>query len=424
MKRIVAFLLVVLVSAGVMGFTSPGLIKDIRLGLDLKGGFEILYEAQPLEEGGKITKESLLQTAKVLEKRANAQGTSEPEILPEGNKRIRVKIAGITDEEKVKAIMKEPADLQFRSADGCKADPKTAKDPKDVYCKVELRGNDFVTNGAEITYTQLREPQIAIKVKDKKKFAEISQRLLGKNMAIFFNGEMLSDPVVNGVFTDGNAVISGNYTNESAAELRDQINLGALPLKLTEKYSQSVAATLGQLSLQKTMLASGIGCAIILLFMIVFYRVPGIIASFTLVTFTWLLLLVFKLADVTLTLPGIAAFVLGIGMAVDANIITYERVKEELRSGKSIMSSFRAGSKVSLRTIIDSHVTTLLAGIVMFYLGTGSVKGFALILIMTILVSLLTNVVFSRFLMDLLVKGNAVNKPGYFGVKESEIRDL
>jgi SecD/SecF fusion protein len=136
------------------------------------------------------------------------------------------------------------------------------------------------------------------------------------------------------------------------------------------------------------------------------------------------LLLIFKLGAITLTLPGIAAFVLGIGMAVDANIITYERVKEELRSGKSIMSAFKAGSRTSLRTIIDSHVTTLIAAAVLFALGTGTVKGFALILIMTIITSLLTNVVFSRFLMDLLIKDRFVKKLGYFGVKESEVREL
>jgi len=421
MKRVVAFWLIVVVSAGVMAWTTPGLLKDIRLGLDLKGGFEILYQAQPLDANGKVTKETLLQTAKSLEKRANALGTSEPEIYPEGTDRIRVKIAGIKNEEEVREIMKKPADLTFRSAEGAKADAKT---DLEKYPKIELRGDDFVENGAELTYSQLREPQIAIKIKDKKKFQEISQRLLGKNLAIFLDERLLSDPVVNGVFTDGTAVISGSYTIEEAKEMRDTINLGALPLKLVEKYSNSVEATLGQKSLNATMIASLIGCGIILLFMLVFYRLPGAIACFTLITFTWLLLLVFKLADITLTLPGIAAFVLGIGMAVDANIITYERVKEELRSGKSILSSFKAGSKTSLRTIIDSHVTTLIAAAVLFALGTGTVKGFALILILTIITSLLTNVVFSRFLMDLLLKDRVGHKLGYFGVKESEVREL
>jgi len=421
MKRVVAFWLIVVVSAGVMAWTTPGLLKDIRLGLDLKGGFEILYQAQPLDANGKVTKEALLQTAKSLEKRANALGTSEPEIYPEGTDRIRVKIAGIKNEEEVREIMKKPADLTFRSAEGGKADAKT---DLEKYPKIELRGDDFVENGAEMTYSQLREPQIAIKIKDKKKFQEISQRLLGKNLAIFLDDRLLSDPVVNGVFTDGTAVISGSYSVEEAKEMRDTINLGALPLKLNEKYSNSVEATLGQKSLNATMIASLIGCGIILLFMLVFYRLPGAIACFTLISFTWLLLLVFKLANITLTLPGIAAFVLGIGMAVDANIITYERVKEELRSGKSILSSFKAGSRTSLRTIIDSHVTTMIAAAVLFALGTGTVKGFALILILTIITSLLTNVVFSRFLMDLLLKDGVGHKLGYFGVKEREVRDL
>ncbi|CAH0119095.1 MULTISPECIES: protein translocase subunit SecD [unclassified Paenibacillus] len=416
MKRILAFLLIVVVSIGVMAWTSPELVKSIRLGLDLKGGFEILYEAEPLEQGGTVTKESLHQTAKSLAKRADALGTTEPEITPEGTKRIRVKIAGITDEAKVRDIMKKPAELTFRSADGCK--------PEEGYCKVELRGNEFVENGAELVYDQLHNPEVAIKVKDKKKWEEISSRLIGKQLAIYLDDRLLSDPVVNGVFTDGNAVISGSYTNEEARELRDTINLGALPLKLTEKYTQSVGATLGQMSLQQTVFAGLIGSAAVVLFMLIFYRLPGTIAIFTLLMHTWLMLLLFYWGGFTLTLPGIAAFVLGVGMAVDANIITSERIKEELRSGKSVLSALKAGSKNSFRAIMDANVTTLIAGAVMFMIGTGSVKGFAVILMLNIITSILTNVFLSRVLLHMVVKANLFKKPSYFGVKESEISAL
>jgi preprotein translocase subunit SecD len=158
--------------------------------------------------------------------------------------------------------------------------------------------------------------------------------------------------------------------------------------------------------------------------MVVFYRIPGLIASLTLLTYTWMLLLVFDLLNATLTLPGIAAFVLGIGMAVDANIITYERIKEEMRSGKSILSSLRAGSKTSFRTIIDAHVTTIIAACVLYFIGSGAIQGFALTLIFSILVSLVSNVFLSRLLLQLLVKSGVVNKPAYFGVKEAEINAL
>ncbi|WP_088548929.1 protein translocase subunit SecD [Paenibacillus aquistagni] len=422
MKRIVAFVLIVVVSLGVMAFTSPSIVNNIRLGLDLKGGFEILYEASPLEEGGKVTSDALTQTAKSLEKRINAQGTSEPEITTEGTNRIRVKIADVQDEEAVRQKLKEPAVLTFRSSDGC-------KDATD-YCKVELKGTDFKEGGASVVFDDLRQPVVAIKLKDANKFAEITKRLASKasegrnRLAIYMDEKMISDPGVNYEISGGEATITGNYTNAEANELKDTINLGSLPLKLTEKYSQSVAATLGKLSLDQTIKAGIIGTIFILLFMLIVYRMPGIVAAFSLIVFTWVLLLVFWASNITLTLPGIAAFILGLGMAVDANIITYERIKDELKSGKSVMSALKAGSKNSFRTIVDANVTTIIAALVMYFLGESQVKGFALILMMTVVVTIITNVFLSRWLLHLLIKSNVLNKPGYYGVKERDIRAL
>ncbi|MBE9915073.1 protein translocase subunit SecD [Paenibacillus donghaensis] len=423
MKRIATFIIVVLVATGIMAWSTPGLLDSVRLGLDLKGGFEILYEATPLEPGQSITKQSLTRTAESLEKRANALGTSEPEVTTEGTNRIRLKLAGVTNEAEVRKKMKEPAVLTFRSADGCKVPEKNATE-KDIYCKVELVGSDFVENGAAIGYDQLNRPMIDIKVKDKKKFADVTKRLVGQNLAIFLDETMLSDPRVQQELTDGKAQITGSYTLDEAKQLRDTINLGALPLKLTEKYSQSVGATLGKQSLEKTIEAGIIGSIVILIFMIGMYRLPGVIASFGLIVHTWLLILVFVWADFTLTLPGVAAFILGIGMAVDANIITNERIREEFRNGKSVMSSVKAGNKSSLRTILDSNITTIIVGAVMFAFGTGAVKGFALVLIVEILLSILTNVYFTHFLLGLLVKAGLLKKPKQFGVKESEINAL
>jgi len=423
MKRIATFIIVVLVAAGIMAWSTPGLLNGVRLGLDLKGGFEILYEASPLEAGQKITKQSLTRTAESLEKRANALGTSEPEVTTEGTNRIRLKIAGVTNEAEVRKKMKEPASLTFRSAEGCKAPAENAQ-PKDIYCKVELVGSDFVENGASVGYDQLNQPVIDIKVKDKKKFADVTKRLIGQNLAIFLDDNMLSDPTVRQELTDGKAQISGSYSIEEAKQIRDTINLGALPLKLTEKYSQSVGATLGKQSLQKTIEAGIIGSIVILIFMIAMYRLPGIIASFGLIVHTWLLILVFVWADFTLTLPGVAAFILGIGMAVDANIITNERIREEIRNGRSVTSAVKAGNKSSFRTILDSNITTIIVGAVMFAFGTGAVKGFALVLIVEIVLSILTNVYLTHFLLSLLVKGELLKKPKQFGVKESEINAL
>ncbi|NGM81909.1 protein translocase subunit SecD [Paenibacillus sp. 7124] len=416
MKRLLSFIITVLVLSAVMAVTTPGLLDRVRLGLDLKGGFEILYQAQPSEQGQEVTRASLLQTAASLEKRANVLGTSEPEVTTEGMDRIRLKIAGVTNEAEVREKMKEPAVLTFRSA--------APSDAPGTYSKVELVGSDFVENAATIGRDNLNQIEISIKVKDKQKFAEITKRLLGQNLAIYLDDTKLSDPVVRAELTDGTASISGNYTLEEARNLADTINLGALPLKLTEKYSQSVGATLGKQSLDQTVKAGLIGSVFILIFMIGMYRAPGLIASFALILHTWLLILVFVFADFTLTLPGIAAFILGIGMAVDANIITNERIREEMRSGKSIMSSVKAGSKSSFRTVMDSNVTTIIVAAVMFAFGTGSVKGFALVLIVEILLSIFTNLYFARWLLNMLVKAGKLSKPKQFGVKESEISAL
>ncbi|WP_037290325.1 protein translocase subunit SecD [Saccharibacillus sacchari] len=494
MKRIVSFIVIVLVSIGVMIWSTPNLLNSVRLGLDLKGGFEILYEASPMTGGAEVTRESLTETAKSLEKRVDALGGSEPEITTEGTNRIRLRIAGVTDETAVRERIKEPANLTFRSlgnsseesttddagtatedetavespdstsgagstdeatstddaavedsSDGAAATEEAAgtdtgttgtdeaagtdteatpTDPYQGYNKIELTGEDFKPNGASVQYDSLNRPMIAIELNDASKFADVTGRLIGQPLAIFLDDELLSAPSVNQRITGGTAQITGNFTREEAQNLRDTINLGALPLKLTEKYSQSVGATLGQQSLDQTLRAGILGSIIILIFMVFMYRVPGLIAAFCLLIHTWGTILIFNWAGITLTLPGIAAFILGIGMAVDANIITSERIKEEIRSGKSILSAFRSGSKSSFRTVMDAQITTLIAGAVMFWLGTGSVRGFALVLMIDIVTSIITNVFLSRYLLSLLVKAKSLKKPAYFGVKGSEIREL
>ncbi|MFB9327217.1 protein translocase subunit SecD [Paenibacillus aurantiacus] len=421
MNRLLALVLTVVLTLGVVAATSPWLVKQVNLGLDLKGGFEILYEAQPLNEGGKVTQDSLRETAKSLERRANKTGVAEPEITPEGANRIRVRIAGVTDEAHVREILKTPSTLTFRSMVGCTEGTS--------YCKTELTGTDFVEGGAGYRMTTLGGYEITIKLKSSSKFGDVTKAIAalpsGKNqLAIYMDEEQISAPAVSQEINSSEAVITGNFTREEAKDLADKINLGALPLKLTEKYTQSVGASLGKLSLQQTLFAGGLGTVLILIFMIVFYRIPGLVASFTIISFIWLLLLGFKLINATLTLPGIAAFILGIGMAVDANIIMAERIKEEIRSGKSILSAHRAGSKRSFLTIIDAHVTTIIAALVMFFIGTGAVKGFAVVLLLTEVVSIITNVFFSRFILSLLIRSNIIKKTTLLGVKESEIRAL
>ena len=375
------------------------------MGLDLKGGFEILYEAEPILDTGLITKDALYQTAKSLEKRVDAFGTADPEILPEGENRIRVRIAGIEDEKKLREILKKPAELTFRGPDG----------------SIELQGSDFVEGAAKVGYNELNSPIIHIEVKDKEKLRQTTEKLYQQVLGIYLDETVLSSPTVQAIMSDGKATISGSFTQNEARELSDIINSGALPLKLTEKYTQSVGASLGQQSLEQTVNAGIIASIFILLFMLFFYRIPGLVACITLITYTWGLLLVFYWMNATLTLPGIAAFVLGIGMAVDANIITYERFKEEIRNGKSIASALRAGSRNSIRTIMDANITTFIAALVLFYIGTGAIMGFALTLMLSIGLSILTNVFLSQGLLTLLIKGNLFRNPSFYVYKAQNI---
>ena len=409
MKRLLAFVVVVVVLFGMIAWTSPAILKEVKLGLDLKGGFEVLYEATPFEEGGTVTPEALKQTAKSLEKRINASGVTEPEVLPEGTNRIRVRLPGVTNEEEIRELLAKPINLTFRAPDGT----------------IMLNGTDFKENSAGVVSDELNRPVVTIELKDAQKFTDVTTALVGSYLAIYLDDEELSRPSVNFPITGGSAQISlGNAERAEAEELRDLINMGSLPLKLTEKYTQSVGAKLGLDSLESTVTAGVIGSLIVLVFMVIIFRVPGFVAGISIITYAWLLLLVHNWMGATLTLPGIAAFVLGVGIAVDANIITSERIKEEIRTGKSMYSSLKAGSKSSFRTILDANVTSIIASIALYVIGDGAIQGFALTMIFSIIVSMLTNIYLSRFLLTLLVSSNAFMKPKYFGVKEEDIRAL
>jgi len=408
-SRLLLFLVIVGALASLMFTTTGQVANKITLGLDLKGGFEILYEVEPLEAGQTVNTDLLKATAQMVEKRINIGGVAEPEVNIELPNRIRVKIASQNaDQTKLRELIGKPAVLTFRDEQG----------------NVILRGSDLAPGGAGVGFDDLKQPLVTLKFSDPAKLEAVTRANLNKHMAIFLDENMLTNPVIQSVITGGSAQITGNYTVESAQELADILNSGALPAKLVEKQVTSVGATLGAMALQKTIYAGYVGGAIILLFMLLIYRMPGMIANITLIAFTYTCLVVLDWMDATLTLPGIAGFILSVGMAVDANIITYERIQEEIRSGKTILSAFRAGERRSLITILDAHVTTLIATAVLFYFGTSSIQGFAVVLAMTIVVSVITNVFASRFLLWLVIRSNLFKKPFWYGVKESEIGEL
>lgn len=403
------FLIVVGSLATLLITTTVPVANKITLGLDLQGGFEILYEVEPLEENQQVTTELLQATAEMVEKRVNIGGVTEPDVTIELPNRIRVKIATQNaDQDKLRALIGKPAVLEFRNEAG----------------QVLFRGADLAPGGASVGYDDLNRPLVVVKFKDADKLEQVTREYVGKLMPIYLDENLLTNPQIQQAISGGTATITGNYTVESAQELAGILNSGALPAKLIEKQVTSVGASLGAMALQKTIYAGYIGGALILFFMLVVYRLPGMIANITLAVFVYFCLVVLDWMDATLTLPGIAGFILSVGMAVDANIITTERIQEELRSGKTVLSAFRAGQRRSFITIIDGHVTTIIAAAVLFFFGSSAIQGFAVTLSMTIIVSLITNVFGSRFLLWLVIRANMFKKPAWYGVKESEIGEL
>jgi len=429
--RIVAFFLLVLLVFSTIGTTMTGITKDIKLGLDLQGGFEILYKVSPAKKGDVIDKKALNSTVEALRQRVDVLGVSEPSIQIEGNDRIRVQLAGVTNQKQARDLLSTQANLTFR----------------DVNDKVLMDGTDLAQGGAKQSFDQSNQPSVSLKLKNAKKFEKITRELSQKpapnNLIVIWldyeegkdsyqkeatkqNPKYLSAASVSSVLTQPDVEISGgNFTVKSATQLAELLNAGSLPVKLDELYSTSVGAQFGEEALHTTILAGIIGIGIIFLYMLFFYRLPGLIAVITLSFYIYLNLVVFDWMHVVMTLPGIAALILGVGMAVDANIITYERIKDELKTGRSVISAYRAGNRRSLATIFDANITTMLAALVLFFYGQSSVKGFATTLMIGIVLSFVTAVYGTRLLMSLLVNSRWFDKkPGYFGVKKEQIHDL
>lgn len=428
--RIIAFFLIVLVFAGTIGTTVSGVVKNINLGLDLQGGFEILYEVEPVDADQKITRDLMEGTVQTLNDRVDRLGISEANIDIEGEDRIRVQLAGVEDQEQARDMLATSARLSFR----------------DVHDNKLLDGSDVKEGSAKQDFhPEKNTPIVSLQLKDASKFGEVTTEI--KNMGVPDNllviwmdyqegdsfeeeaqkedPKFVSSPGVSETLNTTNVMIEGNFTVESAKYLADIINSGSLPVNMEELYSTSVGAQFGEQALNKTVFAGFIGVGLIFIFMLVVYRFPGAIAVINLSIYIYLILLIFNLMHGVLTLPGIAALILGVGMAVDANVITFERIKEEIRSGKSIIASFKSGTKSALTTILDANITTLLAATILFFYGTSSIKGFATMLIVSILVSFLTAVFGTRLLMQLWIKSPFLKKrPAWFGVKKDTIKDI
>ncbi|UAR97748.2 protein translocase subunit SecDF [Staphylococcus pseudintermedius] len=431
-SRLITFiLLVVLLFAG-MSATYKSVIKNVNLGLDLQGGFEVLYQVNPLGDGEKIDNTAVQSTAKTLERRVNVLGVSEPKIQVEDQNRIRVQVAGVQDQNQARKILSSQANLTIRDADD----------------KVLLTGKDLVQGSAKQEFKQnTNQPAVTFKLKDSDKFKKVTEEISKKQenvMVVWLDFEkgdsyekektkedpkFISAASVNQPINSTNVEISGGFQGEKgiseAKQIADLLNSGSLPVELKEIYSTSVGAQFGQDALDKTINASMIGIGIIFLFMLLFYRLPGIVAVITLTTYIYLTMVAFNFISGVLTLPGLAALVLGVGMAVDANIIMYERIKDEIRIGRTLKQAYKKANKSSFITILDANLTTVLAAAVLFFFGESSVKGFATMLLLAILMSFVTAVFLTRVLLSLVVHSNVFKKKlWWFGVKQSQIHDI
>lgn len=431
-SRLVAFFVIVALLFGMMASTYKNVIKDVNLGLDLQGGFEVLYQVDPLQKGDKIDSTAVESTAKTLERRVNVLGVSEPKIQVEDKNRIRVQLAGVKDQTQARKILSSQANLTIRDADD----------------KVLLTGKDLVQGSAKQEFKQnTNAPAVTFKLKDSKKFAKVTEEISKKDENVmvvwldFQKGDSYQDEKVKEdpkyisaasveqAIDSESVEISGGFQGEDgiaeAKQIADLLNSGSLPVNLKEIYSTSVGAQFGQDALDKTIFASILGIGIIFAFMLLFYHIPGAIAVITLTTYIYLTMVAFNFIGGVLTLPGLAALVLGVGMAVDANIIMYERIKDEIRIGRTLKQAYKKANKSSFITILDANLTTVLAATVLFFFGESSVKGFATMLLLAILMSFVTAVFLTRILLSLLVHSNFFKKKMWlFGVRRKDIHDI
>jgi preprotein translocase subunit SecD/SecD/SecF fusion protein len=375
--------------------------NSIKQGLDLQGGVFVVYEAQTDETGEELNK-ILDQTIEVFRKRIDGMGVSEPVIVKEGEKRIRIELPGVKNAKDAMDAIGKTAQLKFLKEDGTVV--VTGKEVKTSEVRFDSKNNQPIVS-------------LEFNSEGAKKFADATEELAptGSSIVIVLDDEVISAPRVNQRIPDGQATISGNFTVESAAELSNLIRAGALPVEFKEVQTSTVTASLGEDALKKSVKGAAIGILLVMLYMLFYYRLPGLIADIALTAYILIIMYIYAQMEVTLTLPGIAALILSVGMAVDANVIIFERIKEEIRNGKSLRASIDSGFSKALGTIMDSNVTTFIAGTVLFNFGTGPIRGFALTLMIGIIASFFTAIIITKTLMKSLVHANIIKNKKFFG---------
>ena len=386
--------------------------------MDLAGGVSITYQAV----GDNPTAKEMEDTRNMMQKRAEVYSTESSVVLGDEN-RITIDIPGVANAEEVLESLGKEGSLDFVAQDDITFEGEEQTKP--VYTKTICTGKDVKTaeaNTQEDEVTRNRENVVTLKFKSKgtKKFAKATQEAFPENKIIYiiYDGEILSNPQVKAEITNGEAVISGNFkTFDEAEELASMIRIGALPIELKEVQSEVVGANLGLDAIHTSLLAGAIGFGLIIIFMLIFYRLPGLAASIALILYLVMMLVVLNLLDVTLTLPGVAGIILNIGMAVDANVIIFTRIKEELAKGKTVQSGIKIGFDKALSAIVDGNVTTLIAAFVLYIKGSGTVKGFATTLAIGIVLSMFTALFITKILLNAMY-ALGVDEVKYFGVEK------
>ena len=406
------------------GITRPdtGQPIETKLGLDLQGGLRVEYQAQQV--GDRIPGPSDMEVIRtIMENRVNASGVSEPVVTTQGSDRVVIELPGVSDPNAIRDLVKQTGRLDFvplGQTQKAAGDTVDEKQFPPLFSGTELNsatiGND-PTLGRVVTFN--------LKDTGARLFADYTAQHIGDFFAIVLDGKVISAPRIDSAIPNGNVEISqkgtlGGYPLKEATELVTVLQFGSLPFPVTELSAQQISATLGEQFFQQSLLAGAVGILLVILFMLIYYRMPGVVASFALIYYTLVVLAIFRLIPVTLTLAGIAGFVLSIGMAVDANILIFERMKEELRVGKSLPAAVEAGFGRAWNSILDSNVSSLITATILYLFGSSTIRGFALVLIIGVLVSMFSAIVVTRSIMRVVVRQNWARKATLFGLREGE----
>ena len=412
-KLIMFWAIVILVIIAVAAIIT----KPTKLGLDLVGGSRLVLEAQTTDTISNITPDMMSSLQFAIENRVNKLGVSETVVQRSGDRRLVVEIPDVSDLNQAKAYLGETAELDFRKP--------VMKNGMEAWEATGLTGKDL-TSANLSTNSQNGQWVVDLEFNGAgtKKFAELTRAMVGQQMAIFFNGELQSAPVIREPITGGRAQISGGdngFAYEEAKKMVDLLNAGALPVPAKIIEENTVGPTLGADSIAKSKVAGAIGLGFVMLFMIAYYRAPGLIADIALCLYGVFLFALFKAIPVTLTLAGIAGFILSIGMAVDANILIFERTKEELRAGRTLFTAINSGFDRAFTSIFDSNMTTIITCVILYCLGTSIVKGFALTLAIGVMVSMFSAITITKNFMHLAFGTGNLKNPAMFGLKPEEI---